>query len=82
MIDVKLQNPNTGDTLLHHAAAYGQNEIVNFLVSKGAIPNQPNARGYLPIHEAVLNKQPACVKVIVKINFDHYNKPTKFTVSY
>jgi uncharacterized protein len=51
--DVNASDPQRGTTLLHGAAFWGWNEVVKFLVSKGAKLDAKDNRGFTPIDSAL-----------------------------
>ncbi|ESS30466.1 ankyrin repeat-containing protein [Toxoplasma gondii GAB2-2007-GAL-DOM2] len=61
---VDLQDPVTGQTALHMAAANGEEEIAKFLIQKGA-RHLANNMGNTPLHWAVTNQKLAIVKLLL-----------------
>jgi len=61
-----------GDTALHAAAQNGRNEIVKYLLAKGANPNVRNKVGSTPLHKLVASKyeQKNILKQLLKANAD------------
>jgi len=61
-----------GDTALHAAAQNGRNEIVKYLLAKGANPNVRNKVGSTPLHKLVASKyeQKSILKQLLKANAD------------
>ena len=55
-----------GVTPLSWAAMYGDDEIVQLLIEKGAKVNQPNKDGSFPLHCAAFLGQDAAVRVLLK----------------
>jgi ankyrin repeat protein len=51
--DVNAFDPQRGSTLLHGAAFWGWNDVVKYLVSKGAKLDAKDARGFTPIDSAL-----------------------------
>jgi ankyrin repeat protein len=51
--DVNAADPQRGTTLLHGAAFWGWNDVVKYLVSKGAKLDAKDSRGFTPIDSAL-----------------------------
>jgi ankyrin repeat protein len=51
--DVNAADPQRGTTLLHGAAFWGWNDVVKYLVSKGAKLDAKDNRGFTPIDSAL-----------------------------
>jgi ankyrin repeat protein len=51
--DVNAADPQRGTTLLHGAAFWGWNDVVQFLVDKGAKLDAKDSRGFTPIDSAL-----------------------------
>jgi len=60
---IDIQDAN-GDTPLHHALAHNHEELVSFILSKGAHLNIANLKGEYPLHLAALSS-PALLKILV-----------------
>ena len=61
---------STKNTLLHHASATGQLEIVNKLLNYGALPNVVNSSYLTPLHLASLNGFTEVVRELLRYNAD------------
>jgi TolB protein len=55
-----------GDTLLHHAAARGNVELVRFLLEKGAAIDLPGSGKHTPLQRAALNDRTDAVAVLLE----------------
>ncbi|CAH8492200.1 unnamed protein product [Dicrocoelium dendriticum] len=55
-----------GRSLLHHAADYGQPEICEYLLSKGADLNSVDKYGVTPLLAAIYEDHVACVRVLLE----------------
>jgi ankyrin repeat protein len=51
--DVNASDPQRGTTLLHGAAFWGWNDVVKFLVAKGAKLDAKDSRGFTPVDSAL-----------------------------
>ncbi|MES2923861.1 MAG: ankyrin repeat domain-containing protein [Verrucomicrobiota bacterium] len=61
------KDPNTvidGDTLLHHAALYGSNKVVESLLKSGADPMRMNASMEYPIEVAIRHDAKEIIKLL------------------
>ena len=56
---------NDGMTPLHWASQCGYTDIVDYLISKGAIINIQNANGYTPFHVASFNGHLSVVELLI-----------------
>lgn len=54
-----------GRTLLHYAADYGQTEVVDYLISKGADVNALDKHGITAILAAIWEGHTTCVKLLL-----------------
>ncbi|KAF6777985.1 hypothetical protein AHF37_02416 [Paragonimus kellicotti] len=54
-----------GRSLLHYAADYGQTEICEYLLTKGANINCPDKYGVTPLLAAVYEDHVACAKLLL-----------------
>jgi len=64
--DVNLQEEsNSKRTPLHWAADFGQVEVINYLVSKGAKVNVTDQYGITPLLAAVYENHPAAVRALL-----------------
>ncbi|KAG7225632.1 hypothetical protein INR49_005038 [Caranx melampygus] len=50
---------------LHYAADFGQTDVVEFLISKGADVNAPDKHGLTPLISACFEGHTSCVKVLL-----------------
>ena len=55
-----------GRTLLHYAADYGQTEVLQYLVSKGANQNAKDKHGITVILAAIWEGHTDCVKFLLQ----------------
>lgn len=71
---VDLKNINaknkSGETLLHRAAAYGDSDLVEFLLSQGADPNIKSTSGLSPLHLACSEGHEEIARCLIKYNAD------------
>lgn len=58
----------SGETLLTRAVDVGDEAVVQFLLSKGALVGTPNDLGYTPIMKAVINNQSPILKNLLILN--------------
>uniref|UniRef100_A0A8C2D804 Ankyrin repeat domain 52a n=1 Tax=Cyprinus carpio TaxID=7962 RepID=A0A8C2D804_CYPCA len=67
-----IDEPNAfGNTALHVACYTGQEAVANELVNRGANVNQPNHRGYTPLHLAAVSTNGAlCLELLVNNGAD------------
>lgn len=73
-----VNNPGVGGwTLLHHAAAAGQYEIADFLISKKANINAETIKGETPLHLAVSRGRKRIVKLLI-LKGAHVNVRNKY----
>lgn len=61
---------NNGRTPLHWAADYGQVEIMQFLLSKGAKVNEKDSYGITPLLAAVYEDKAKAVELLLKSGAD------------
>lgn len=54
-----------GRTLLHYAADYGQREVIEHLISKGANLNQADKHGITPLLAAIWEGHTSCVELLL-----------------
>jgi len=59
-----------GSSLLHNAIRYGQMEIFNYLIDKGANIDFVDAVGWTPLMEAIIDSKPEFGKVLVEKGAD------------
>lgn len=59
---------------LHYAADYGQEKIMEFLLSKGAKVNQPDKYGITPLLSAIFEGHTNCVRMLLKKGADKSGK--------
>lgn len=55
-----------GRTYLHYACDYGQKEIINYLLSKGANINIEDIYNITPLLAAIWENHVSCVELLVK----------------
>ncbi|KAJ7390422.1 hypothetical protein OS493_025121 [Desmophyllum pertusum] len=67
VIDTELQNGRNG---LHFAADYGQKEVIEYLLSKGASINRPDKHGITPLLASIFESKTACVKFLIEKGAD------------
>ncbi|VDO01038.1 unnamed protein product [Rodentolepis nana] len=60
------QDIGNGRRLIHIAADYGQSEIIEILIKKGADVNAKDGFGMTPLIAAVYEDHPKCVAVLLK----------------
>jgi hypothetical protein len=60
----------SGNTALHHAAAYGRSGFIAPLIQCGAWVDEPNQMGQTPLHLAVRNKHPLTCLALLAQNAD------------
>uniref|UniRef100_A0A3B4GQI2 Myotrophin-like n=1 Tax=Pundamilia nyererei TaxID=303518 RepID=A0A3B4GQI2_9CICH len=51
---------------LHYAADFGQTDVVEFLISKGADINAPDKHGFTPLMTACFEGHLSCVKLLLE----------------
>ncbi|CAL1546674.1 unnamed protein product [Lymnaea stagnalis] len=51
---------------LHYAADYGQTEVIEYLISKGAKVNEPDKYGISPLLSAIFEGHTASVKLLLE----------------
>lgn len=68
----QIDEPNAfGNTALHVACYMGQEAVANELVNRGANVNQPNQRGFSPLHLAAVSTNGAlCLELLVNNGAD------------
>nr|XP_034184113.1 uncharacterized protein LOC117606144 isoform X1 [Osmia lignaria] len=64
-VDVDFTQSVGGFSMLHVAAEFGHQEIVDFLLKKGANVNARNDRGGIPLHTAALNGHLEVVNTLI-----------------
>ncbi|ESO86950.1 hypothetical protein LOTGIDRAFT_128209 [Lottia gigantea] len=70
-----LQNETiSGRKLIHFAADYGQPEMIEFLVHKGADVNALDSHGITPLCAAVFEGHVKCVKILLEKGADKNGK--------
>ncbi|XP_078346596.1 myotrophin-like [Oculina patagonica] len=62
-IDGELLNGRNG---LHFAADYGQKEVIEYLLSKGANINLPDRHGITPLLASIFESKTACVQLLLE----------------
>uniref|UniRef100_A0A914DSW0 Beta-hexosaminidase bacterial type N-terminal domain-containing protein n=1 Tax=Acrobeloides nanus TaxID=290746 RepID=A0A914DSW0_9BILA len=72
----------TGNTALHYATSFGNEEIVKTLCESGASLNAQNATGDTPLHDAVKRKSEAIVRVLLDFGADSSIKNNKDVSSF
>ncbi|CAH3156564.1 unnamed protein product [Porites lobata] len=55
---------------LHYAADYGQKEVIEFLLSKGANINLPDKHGITALLASIFESQTECVKLLLEKGAD------------
>uniref|UniRef100_A0A8C9U6X0 Ankyrin repeat domain 52a n=2 Tax=Scleropages formosus TaxID=113540 RepID=A0A8C9U6X0_SCLFO len=72
LLRLGIDEPNAfGNTALHVACYMGQEAVANELVNRGANVNQPNLRGYTPLHLAAVSTNGAlCLELLVNNGAD------------
>lgn len=55
-----------GDNALHLACAFGHHALIEPLLRAGVDPNQRNAAGLTPAHEAVAGMHPLCLAALLQ----------------
>ena len=63
--DVNAEISN-GRAPLHHAADYGHEDVVKYLLSKGANVDAPDKHGISPLLSAVYESHVECVKALLE----------------
>jgi ankyrin repeat protein len=53
-----------GSTLAHIAASYGMSNILEFLLNRGALPNEENDIGLTPLYYAKYHGHKECIKLL------------------
>ncbi|KAG5444682.1 Myotrophin [Clonorchis sinensis] len=64
-----------GRSLLHYAADYGQPEICEYLLSKGADVNTPDDYGVTPLLAAIYENHIDCARVLLEKGAKFLNTP-------
>lgn len=64
-VDMNSAN-NQGQTLLSHAAEWGFDHFVEYLLSVGADPSIANKKGQTPLMYAVMGNSPECVDMLLQ----------------
>lgn len=59
-----------GRNALHFAAEYGQQEVIEFLISKGADVNRPDSHGITALLASIFENQIDSVKLLLKKGAD------------
>uniref|UniRef100_A0AAZ1XEC4 Myotrophin n=1 Tax=Oreochromis aureus TaxID=47969 RepID=A0AAZ1XEC4_OREAU len=59
---------------LHYAADFGQTDVVEFLISKGADINAPDKHGFTPLMTACFEGHLSCVKLLLEKGADKDQK--------
>ncbi|XP_005094277.1 myotrophin [Aplysia californica] len=67
---VNVNKAITGRLPLHYAADYGQTEVINYLISKGALVNAPDKYGITPLLSAIFEGHTDCVKLLLEKGAD------------
>lgn len=57
--------PN-GDNSLHLACAFGHHQLIDGLLRAGVDPNQQNAAGLTPAHEAIFGMHSLCLAALLQ----------------
>lgn len=72
LCSAQIDEPNAfGNTALHVACYMGQEAVANELVNRGANVNQPNQRGFSPLHLAAVSTNGAlCLELLVNNGAD------------
>uniref|UniRef100_A0A8B9IVL3 Ankyrin repeat domain 52 n=1 Tax=Amazona collaria TaxID=241587 RepID=A0A8B9IVL3_9PSIT len=72
LLRLGIDEPNTfGNTALHIACYMGQDAVANELVNYGANVNQPNEKGFTPLHFAAVSTNGAlCLELLVNNGAD------------
>lgn len=64
----------SGNTALHYAAIKGKRDLVDFLIRHGATTFLPDASGYFPLHLAIMHKNFALARHILRIDNENLSK--------
>ena len=71
-VDTNIANSYSLWTAIHWASVYGDHEIVKMLLSKGASPCLPDARGYFPIDLAGYFGHVDTVKLLIEKTLEKF----------
>lgn len=55
-----------GQTALHYAAAYGHEDLLEYCLDQGMGTDRPNAIGRTPLFNAVENRRPEMIHLLIK----------------
>lgn len=77
-INLNLEDPNTGDNLIHKVITSNNNlkkefnrlNVIKFLVQNGVNPDKPNKENQTPIHLACKEQYETIVDYLISINVD------------
>ena len=64
--DVDFKDMGTKSTPLHEAVIGGHEAIVAYLLSVGAKQTVPDSSGCLPLHQAAMQNEVGCVRLLLK----------------
>ncbi|XP_020605715.1 myotrophin-like [Orbicella faveolata] len=68
---------------LHFAADYGQKDVIEFLLSKGADINRPDKYGITPLLASIFESKTECVKLLLQKVIGPLNDPgTWYGINY
>jgi len=71
MTDTELaQTDSLGKTLLHHAAADDDTNLVDYLLERGLSVDQKDSSGFTPLHDAVQSQNTAAIQFIINHHAD------------
>lgn len=68
--DINLQDDKYGWSLLHMSIRRGENEMVRYLLDKGADINIADGVGWTPLMESIMDDKPELCKLLVDAGAD------------